>query len=212
MWMPLPTNADGGLMADECVKLIRRNAERADAFVIGPGMDADRETRSLIGRLVREFPVPFVLDASALQHESIVAATARPASAPPVIFTPHQGEFSRLAPDAPTHYDRAVLTDFCQRMRVITLLKGPITHVSDGERVFCSPFGGPALARGGSGDILSGIIGALVARPRADVLQGVCRAALWHGMAGEALARARGQQAVRTTELLDYLSPVLRGL
>jgi len=210
MWLPLPTNNDGGFHSEECIKIIRRAAERASALVVGPGMEPDREGRALVGRIVREFSLPVVIDASALQHEVMLSVAARPKDAPPVVLTPHQGEFGRLTIDAPQVYDREVLRSFSERFRAVTLLKGPVTHISDGERVLCSPYGGPVLARGGSGDILAGMIGALVARPGVDPMEGVCRAAVWHGLAGEAMARVRGQQGVRTTELLDYLAPVLR--
>lgn len=210
MWLPLPCNNDGFLASDDCIKIIRRNADRATAMVMGPGMDADRETRGLLARLVREYSIPLVLDASALQHEVAVAAAGRPQGTAPVVFTPHLGEFARLLGETSVDYDRKAFMEFCERFRGVTLLKGPVTRVSNGERVLCSLPGGPVLARGGSGDLLAGMIGALVARPGADVMEAVCRAVTWHGLAAEALARAQGQQAVRTTDLLDHLSTTLR--
>ena len=93
---------------------------------------------------------------------------------------------------------------------VITLLKGPVTRICDGARIIHSTFGGPLLARGGSGDILCGIIGSMLARPGTDPLDATCRAAALHGMAADALARDRGHVAVSTTEILDYLADILR--
>lgn len=184
------------------------------ALVIGPGMDAgDWNVRDLIFRLIAHANAPVVIDASALIPEAVRAVDERPEGAPPVLFTPHLGEFARLVGDKvfqPGCDLDAAIRDFANAHRAIVLLKGPVTRVSDGKRVLCGSFGGPVLGRGGSGDILSGILGALVAKRNANALESAALAALWHGAAAEHLARARGQTAVRTTEILDHLSPSLR--
>jgi NAD(P)H-hydrate epimerase len=66
------------------------------------------------------------------------------------------------------------------------------------------------LSRGGSGDLLSGLVGGLLAQTPADPLTAACRGAVWHGMAADQLARAHGQTAVHTLQLLDFLAPALR--
>jgi NAD(P)H-hydrate epimerase len=211
MWVPLPIeNADvaGTLNA------VKQIANRMTALVIGPGLDAlDWNVRAVIGELIRETRAPIVIDASALIPEAVMAVDDRPDEFPPVVFTPHMGEFARLVGDKvfqPGCDLDATLTTFSKRHRCVTLLKGPVTRIADGERVICGSFGGPTLGRGGSGDILSGIIGALAAQPGADLFTCACLGALWHGAAAERLARERGQKAVRTTEILDHLSPCLR--
>jgi NAD(P)H-hydrate epimerase len=90
------------------------------------------------------------------------------------------------------------------------VLKGPVTRISDGGRVYHSLFGGPVLARGGSGDLLAGLTGGLLAQTPQDTLLAACRGVVWHGMAADLLARDRGQVAVQATQLLDYLSAALR--
>ena len=76
--------------------------------------------------------------------------------------------------------------------------------------MYHSIFGGPVLARGGSGDFLAGIIGAQLAQTPQEVLQAVCRGVAWHGLAADALARTHGSVAVRTIQLLDFLGTALR--
>ena len=76
--------------------------------------------------------------------------------------------------------------------------------------VYHSFFGGPVLARGGSGDVLAGLIGGLLAQDPADPLLAAACGVVWHGTAADLLARAHGQVAVRTTQLLDFLAPALR--
>jgi NAD(P)H-hydrate epimerase len=92
----------------------------------------------------------------------------------------------------------------------IIVLKGPVTRISDGARTFHSLFGGPVLARGGSGDLLAGLTGGLLAQTPGDPLLAACRGVVWHGMAADLLARDRGQVSVQVTQLLDYLPTALR--
>jgi NAD(P)H-hydrate epimerase len=91
------------------------------------------------------------------------------------------------------------------------VLKGPVTRIADGDRVYHSFFGGPVLARGGSGDVLAGLVGGLLAQSTHEPVPAACRGVVWHGLAADLLARDRGQVAVQTTQLLDYLPAALRG-
>ena len=88
--------------------------------------------------------------------------------------------------------------------------KGPVTAVCAGGRAFHSVFGGPALARGGSGDVLAGLIAGLVAQTPRDLAGAAARGVVWHGMAADAWARSQGQVAGTTTQLLEYLPTALR--
>ena len=90
------------------------------------------------------------------------------------------------------------------------MLKGPVTRIASGQTVYHNFFGGPVLARGGSGDLLAGLIGSQLAQTPADLLGAACRGVAWHGCAADALARSQGATAVRTTQVLDYLSTALR--
>ena len=94
----------------------------------------------------------------------------------------------------------------------MVIAKGPVTRVTAGAAIYYSLHGGPVLSRGGSGDILAGLAGGLLAQAPQDPLLAACRAAVWHGMAADGLARVRGQAAVSTTQLLDFLGPALRDL
>ena len=102
---------------------------------------------------------------------------------------------------------------YALKTKTIMVLKGPLTCVTDGRRVLHIPFGGPILARGGSGDLLAGIIAAVLARRRElglTAFDAVVLATTWHARAADWLRETRGEEAVRTTELLAGLSPVLR--
>lgn len=196
MWVGWPETPSGGL-ALEGEHLLRERIERASALVIGPGLGRDPETLALAASIARSSPVPLVLDADALQAEIVSAGHA------PRIVTPHAGEFARISGGAP-------VADFAQRPGVTVVLKGPVTRVAQGGTVYHSFFGGPVLARGGSGDVLAGLTGGLLAQSPADPLLAAARAAVWHGRAADLLARAHGQTSVCVTQLLDFLSAALR--
>ena len=120
------------------------------------------------------------------------------------------GEFMRIAKLAEANYSIEVILDFSEAHRVITVLKGANTRICDGKSVIYNTQGGPVLSRGGSGDLLSGLIGGMIAQNSVCVPTAVARGIMLHGMAAQLLARAKGQIAVHTTQLLDYLPKVLR--
>lgn len=195
MWVGWPETPDGGL-ALEGEHVWRQRAGRATALVIGPGLGAEPETQALVRSLVAGASVPLLLDADALRPEGVAAGSA------PRILTPHAGEFARIETVWRTVQDTTLV------------LKGPVTRIegrtSAGPVTARSFFGGPVLARGGSGDLLAGLTGGLLAQHPAEPLLAAVRGVVWHGRAADLLARERGQVAVRVTELLDFLPAALR--
>jgi hydroxyethylthiazole kinase-like uncharacterized protein yjeF len=196
MWVAWPETPEGGL-ALEGAHLLRERIERATALLIGPGLSREAETLALAADIIRTVDVPLVIDADALRPEIVSAGRGAR------VLTPHAGEFSRLAGEKS-------VKAFSAETGVVTVLKGPTTRVSDGFGVAHSFFGGPVLARGGSGDLLAGMIGGLLAGNAQEPFASACRGVVWHGLAADALARDRGQVAMRTTELLEFLPTVLR--
>ncbi|MDR2674769.1 MAG: NAD(P)H-hydrate dehydratase [Opitutaceae bacterium] len=221
MWVAWPETPGGGL-APEGAHLFRERAARATALLAGPGLGREAETLALAADLAKISAVPLVLDADALRP-SIVGAGAAPR-----ILTPHAGEFARIAgtgDDAKGANPKSQNPKSQKNLKfqnpkfqktagagaVVVVLKGPVTRIDDGgATVLHSLFGGPVLARGGSGDLLAGLIGGLLAQTPAQPLLAACRGAVWHGLAADRLARAQGQRAVNITRLLDHLAGVLR--
>ncbi|MDQ5977249.1 MAG: ADP-dependent NAD(P)H-hydrate dehydratase / NAD(P)H-hydrate epimerase [Verrucomicrobiota bacterium] len=196
MWVGCPETLSGGLAAGTGA-LIRERLPRATALLIGPGLGAESETIGWVAQLAADSPVPLVLDADALRAE-VVAGIRNQA----FVCTPHAGEFQRIAP-------RLFVDDKLAAPRGVLVLKGPMTRITDGNTIYHSPFGGPVLARGGSGDILAGLIGGLLAQAPGDPLLAACRGTVWHGRAADLLARTRGQVAVELSEILEQLGPAL---
>jgi len=211
IWVGWPETPDGGL-ALEGEYLLRERLARAcgkRALVIGPGIGRERETQVLVGEVVKAHAVtlPVLLDADALQPEFLENARRS------LVLTPHAGEFRRLSGAEPNDES---LRDFARRVGAVVTLKGPVTRIcggraGDGELyIYHSLLGGPVLARGGTGDLLAGLLGTQIAREPDNAFEATCRAVAWHGLAAEALERAQGAEAVRTTELLNYLGAALR--
>jgi len=196
MWVGCPETAEGGL-AMESRHLVKARLGRAQAMVLGPGLGRESETMALASELVRSLRLPVLLDADALQLEIVREAEM------PLVLTPHAGEYARIAA-------KAALRTYCRNHHSVVALKGPVTRISDGSAEYYSFHGGPVLARGGSGDILAGLIGGLLAQTPREPLLAAARGVVWHGMAADLLARAHGQVPVQTTELLDYLPGALR--
>lgn len=204
MWVPMPETIEGGLALEGRGAVIAR-AARCTGLLMGPGMGSERETLTLVGELVRAIDVPTVLDADALRPEVLTAHN--PQAEFGLVLTPHAGEFKRVSEETDAGSDS--LKRACVRTKTTIVLKGAPTRISDGRRVYVSPFGGPVLARGGSGDVLAGLIGGQMARG-GGVLEAVARAVVWHGMAADCLARSEGQNATRVTALTDWLPVVLQ--
>ena len=120
------------------------------------------------------------------------------------------GEFMRIAKLAEVDFSLETLMNFCRNNRAVTVLKAANTRICDGETVLYNTHGGPVLSRGGSGDLLSGLVGGMVAQDSSDTQTAVARGVMLHGLAAQRLARDKGQVVVNTTQLLDYLPDVLR--
>jgi ADP-dependent NAD(P)H-hydrate dehydratase / NAD(P)H-hydrate epimerase len=196
MWVGWPETPTGGL-ALEGEHLWRERIGRATAIVLGPGLGREPETLALAEAVVKSAKVPLVIDADALQPGIVSVGNA------PRIVTPHAGEFARISGGGEL---RAV----AQSGRTIVILKGPVTRVAADSVIYHSFFGGPVLARGGSGDVLAGLVGGLLAQTPDQALLAAARGTVWHGMAADQLARARGQTPVCVTQLLDFLPAALR--
>ena len=173
--------------------------ERTKAVVVGPGLGRSEGNMAEVERLVREAPVPVVVDGDAL------AAVREPLGSRAVL-TPHAGEYERLA-GAPPGGDRlGAARALAERLGVVVLLKGATTVVADPDgEVLLSVTGGPRLATAGTGDVLSGVIAAFLAQG-VDELRAAGLAAHVHGGAA-ALGPRRGLVAGDVVDLLpEWLS------
>ena len=182
----------------------------ASAIVIGPGLGALAATRSLVRRVVRASIVPVVIDADALNVLAPLRAPLR--SRAPLIVTPHPGEAARLLDTdaAAVQRDRRkALRELCARSGAIVVLKGAHTLVGDGRRTFVNRTGNPGMATGGTGDVLAGLLGALLAQGM-QPFDAARLAVHVHGAAGDRVARRCGEAGLIASDLPLAIAEELR--
>lgn len=186
-------------------------ASKCKAVVVGPGLGTAETVAEEIRAVVADAPVPLVIDADALTAlgDTSSARTLLDKRSAPSVLTPHDGEYARVAGSAPGEDRLAAARRLAEAVGAVVLLKGPLTAVArpggGAPAVLLADAGGPALATAGSGDVLSGIIGAFLARgvaaPEAAAL-----AAHVHGRAAS-LGPAEGLVAGQLPDLVSrYLS------
>jgi NAD(P)H-hydrate epimerase len=206
MTEPLAETAAGTVALAARERVLELAAAR-DAVALGPGLGLDPDTQALVRRLVCELDRPLVLDADALTAIAGRLELLRAAPAPRCL-TPHPAEMARLlgtsVPDVQRDRvasARAVATGYA----VHVVLKGAITVIAAADgRVFLNPTGNPGMASGGTGDVLTGIAGALLARemPPPDAL---VAAVYLHGLAGDLAAARLGEESLVASDLIAFL-------
>lgn len=209
MWIPCPENSDGGLARLPALAEIRRMLPRVSAVLCGSGAGTSDETQALIRDVAAAVPpgIPLLLDADALRAETLSALRERGAPPEKTVLLPHAGEYARMGGNA------AALRDFCREHSATVALKGAATRVADPDGEIFTFSGTPALARGGSGDVLAGIAAAVFASernfcPGASARERLAAAVVWHGNAARRLASAQGERCADVSALPEFLCRV----
>lgn len=175
------------------------------AGVVGPGLGLDDRARELMLRMVLHFDRPLVVDADALNLMAREdGAGLRPRA--DRVFTPHPGELERLTGERPRGDSErlAAAERFERRHGGVLVLKGRHTVVLERGRYFVNRTGNPGMATAGAGDILSGILGSLLAQGFAPF--DAARLGVYlHGLAGDLAARARGEASLVASDIIEHL-------
>jgi hydroxyethylthiazole kinase-like uncharacterized protein yjeF len=192
MTLALPDPTPGILEAPASVALTAAVAGW-DVVVLGPGLGRNPGTQHLVRTFTLDMELPLVLDADGLfaWRERCPALSARTA---PLVLTPHEGEAARLLgrTSAEIRANRqAAASELALASGAVVVLKGPQTLVADGKQLYVNPTGGPVLATGGTGDVLAGVIAALLATPGADAFDAACQAVFVHGLSADEIAGER---------------------
>ncbi len=188
-------------------------AKDHDVVAIGPGLGRSAELTRLLVELVASLGRPVVLDADAL-NAFVPLPERLHAPDAPCIITPHPGEFARLlGVDTKTvQADRLALASrFAKEHGLIVVLKGEGTIVTDGSRYFVNRTGNPGMATGGAGDVLTGVVAALVGQGM-EPFHAAQLAVHVHGAAGDLARDHLGETSLIATDLLDFLPAAFRAL
>ena len=203
---PLPETR-GRSLSKEALPAIAGLLESADALAIGPGLSRDPDTQALVHQIVANVPVPCVVDADGLNALTVERVRSR-AGAAPMVLTPHPGEMSRLTGRSVADVQARredVARDVAARSSATVVLKGAGTVVADPDgEAYLNPTGGSGLASAGTGDVLTGVIAALLGQ-RVPATAAAALGAFAHGHAGDLAAAARGRVGMIASDVLEAL-------
>lgn len=202
---PLPEQF--GKLSQGAIPEILDRMKQVDAVLIGCGLGQSEDTKAVVEAVLNHASCPVVLDADGINvlrgHMDILRGREST-----TILTPHDGEFLRMGGsiggdrmDSAAHYAR--------EWNSIVLLKGHRTCITDGYRHYLNCTGNPGMAVGGSGDLLAGMIAALLGQGIAPLEAAACGAWL-HGAAGDLCAEKLGQYAMLPTDMLQMLPRLLK--
>jgi NAD(P)H-hydrate epimerase len=201
-----------GCLAPASAKALLRAFERAAAGVFGPGLGRDPGSVELAREVLPAIEAPLVLDADGLNAFAGELGTIAARGAPTVL-TPHAGELGRLLSRSAEEVSERRLDaarEAAREAAAVVVLKGDDTIVTDGERVAVNTLSAPGLATAGTGDVLSGIVAALLARGL-EPFAAACAGVLTHARAGrDAADRIGAPESVIATDVIDSIPAGLR--
>ena len=196
---------------DAAEAMLKEALSWADSVVLGPGLSTDVYAGRLVAYTLKNCRVPMVIDADGL---NLLAKEPKLWELVPggAVLTPHIGEMSRLTgrkAEALTSDIIGACRDFAREHHVVCALKDARTVISDGTQTWINLSGNDGMATGGSGDVLSGIIGAFLAGGLAP-LRAASLGCFVHGCAGDAARSVKGAYGLLASDIIQYLSNVLR--
>ena len=202
---PLP-DAGGRLSADAVPEILTR-LPQMDAVLVGPGLGQSEGTLAVVRAVLEKAECPVVVDADGINVLSAHRDLLRGRKSP-TILTPHDGEFARLG--GVIGEDRmAAAAALAEELGCTVLLKGHETCITDGTDGYLNPTGNPGMAVGGSGDVLAGVITAMLGAGLPPLEAAACGAWL-HGAAGDRCAAELGQYGMLPTDMLSALPRLMK--
>jgi len=203
--MPLPDH--NGMYAPSATAELLQMLDKMDAVLVGPGIGQSDGSLAVVKTVLTSFSGPVVIDADGINVLQMHKDLLRERTCP-TILTPHIGEFLRIGGQIKENRI-ASAADLAADLGAIILLKGHNTVITDGTHCYVNPTGNPGLATGGSGDVLAGIITALLGFMIPPLEAAACGAWL-HGAAGDICADEIGQYGMLPTDLLNVLPRLLK--
>jgi ADP-dependent NAD(P)H-hydrate dehydratase len=207
MAYPLPCDDDGLIRFDSAKPIIERLQKTASVVAVGPGLGQSDDIRRLVMFLIASCTTPLVIDADGLNalvgHTEVLSNLTHP-----VILTPHPGEFARLtgASIADVQADRVARATRLASLSesLVVVLKGAGTVVTDGHQYYINTSGNPGMATGGTGDVLTGVLAALLAQ-KMTPFQAAQLGVFIHGLAGDVARDQNGEIGLIAGDLVDAL-------
>ncbi len=200
---------EGHYLSSQDLPIIRRHMRGMTAAVVGPGLGLHKETEDAVGeaiKIVEDERIPLLLDADGLKAFSKFKRRI----GVPLVLTPHAGEYRILTGEELSQNlkERVVsVQKTAQDLGAVVLLKSHVDLISDGERTKLNFTGNPGMTVGGTGDVLSGVVGALMAQGT-DPFESAVAGAFINGAAGDFVRKEKGYHMV-ATDLLDWIPKIM---
>ncbi|MEE8329109.1 MAG: NAD(P)H-hydrate dehydratase, partial [Thermodesulfovibrionia bacterium] len=226
MVLPLPDKGNGTLSYEAVKPILKFLRQTASVLAIGPGISVDDEISGLVSLLITRSSVPLVIDADGINAISGKAGVLKK-SRVPLILTPHPGEMARLLSQGSgvrgqesekelrtiIEKDRInIAMTFAKKTKICLVLKGVPTIISTPDaRAFINPTGNPGMATAGTGDVLTGMISALLAQgltPRNASILGV----YMHGLIGDVVAKKKGKHSLIASDMINAIPAVFKSI
>jgi ADP-dependent NAD(P)H-hydrate dehydratase / NAD(P)H-hydrate epimerase len=206
MYEPMPSTEEG-LFSEEALVKVLQLAEGKSVMAIGPGIGVGSGTQHLVTGLIQQSSLPLIIDADGLNNIADSLEVLEQATGP-LVLTPHPGEMARLNGQSTQEIQKdrlQVARDWVQRYATYLVLKGDQTLTATPEgQVFLNASGNPAMAAAGMGDVLTGIIAAMMAQ-QLPLPEAVITGVFLHGLAGDLFQKEVGDRGLLASELLTYL-------
>jgi ADP-dependent NAD(P)H-hydrate dehydratase len=207
MTYPLESDEEGLIRAAPAKPALEKLLERSTVLAIGPGLGQSDGIRDLVRWVVESVSQPTVIDADAINalagQTNALGDLKRP-----VVITPHPGEFARLTgrtvAEIQADRERHAVA-LAQADNLVVVLKGANTIVTDGTRLYVNSTGNPGMATGGSGDILTGVIAALIGQ-KLPAFEAAQLGVYVHGLAGDMARDQNGEVGMIAGDIVDVLA------
>lgn len=205
-----PLEEENGIISVESLSLIFSEIEKCDAIVIGCGLGVNENTTKIIHSILKNASVPIIIDADGINSILMCIDILKDIKAP-VVLTPHPGEMARLISKTVSEVQDnriSIAKDFAKKYGVYLVLKGANTIATDGENVFVNTTGNPSLAMGGTGDMLSGMIGSFAAQGM-PLLDAVKAGVFIHGYNADKAVQKYSQRGLTVSDLIEQLGVLM---
>ena len=213
--VPLPANEQGSLAISGYDK-IQEIASKSDVMAIGPGVTTNQETQKLIRKVVSSTNLSMVIDADGLNNITISDLLKIPRQRRlKIVLTPHPGEFERLfrVPSKTVNNNRIeIVRGWAKKLSLIIVLKGAPTVIGTPEGyVYINPTGNSGLAKGGTGDVLTGMIAGFIAQGASSSVA-ACLGVYLHGYAADIAVKTKTEYSLVATDLIKFLPKAIRNI
>lgn len=190
---------------------ILKELNTSTSCIIGPGLTTNKSIIEIVMPLIEKINIPLVLDADGINMFEGYKDLLKNLKSK-LILTPHPKEMARLlnlSVQEVLENKLSITQELAKELNAIVLLKGPASIISDGSMNYVSPFANSALAKGGTGDVLSGFIGGLISQGTKPDLA-TCIGVFMHGIIGEYISKEKTEYALLPEDLINYLPKVIK--